>query len=144
MLETVIHMPITDSNSLRDILATSRVVAVMGHSNNPNRVSYQIAAMLRQVGYTVYPVNPNLTEIDGQPCYPTLLEVPEPIDIVNVFRRSEYLPEVVDQALAVNAKIIWAQLGVVDALAARVAEAEGIRVVMDRCIKVEYYRLMKT
>jgi len=135
-------MPITDSNSLREILSAARVIAVIGHSNDPNRTSYQIGAMLRRVGYTVYPVNPNVTEIDGQPCYPTLIEVPEPIDIVDVFRRSEFLPEVVDQAMAARAKVIWTQLGVVDETAARVAEGAGMQVVMDRCIKVEYYRLM--
>jgi uncharacterized protein len=136
-------MTITDSDSLRDILSTSRVIAVMGHSDDPNRTSYQIAAMLRRVGYTVYPVNPNVTEIDGQPCYPTLMDVPEPIDIVDVFRRSEFLPEVVDQAMAAKARVIWTQLGVEDALAARIAEAAGMQVVMDKCIKVEYYRLME-
>lgn len=120
----------------------ARTIAVMGHSDDPNRTSYQIAAMLRQVGYIVYAVNPKVGEIDGEKCYPTLMDVPEPIDIVDVFRRSEFLPEVVDQAVAVNAKVVWAQLGVEDALAARVAEAAGVRVVMDRCIKVEYYRLM--
>ncbi len=135
-------MPITDANTLREILTASRVIAVMGHSDNPERTSYQIARMLRQVGYTVYPVNPTVTEIDGEPCYPTLLEVPEPIDIVDVFRRSEYLPEVVDQAIAAHAKVVWGQLGVAHELAGRVAEAAGIKVVMDRCIKVEYYRLL--
>ncbi len=135
-------MPITDSAALRDILASARVIAVLGHSDNPSRTSYQIAQMLRHVGYTVYPVNPMVARIGDQPCYPSLLEVPEPIDIVDVFRRSEHLAEVVDQAIAARAQVVWAQLGVADELAARVAEAAGIKVVMDRCIKVEYYRLI--
>ena len=124
------------------MLQNAKVIAVMGHSDNPMRTSYQIAAMLRNVGYKVYPVNPNVESIDGEKCYPNLMEVPEPIDIVDVFRRAEYLPEVVDQAIAVTAKAVWGQFGVVDEQAAQVAEAAGLQVVMDRCIKVEYFRLM--
>ena len=128
---------------MRQILDTARVIAVVGHSDKPNRTSYQIAQYLRQAEYTVYPVNPTVATIDGQPSYPSLADVPEPIDIVNVFRRSEYLGEVVDEAAKVGAKAVWAQLGVYDEEASRKAETAGMDMVMDKCIKVEHRRLMR-
>lgn len=135
-------MPIQDQNELRRILETARVIAVVGHSDKPHRTSYQIAGYLRAAGYRVYAVNPAVSQIDGQPCYPSLAEVPEPIDIVDVFRRSEYLDGIVDEAIAVGAKVIWAQLGVVDYNAASKAEAAGLSVVMDHCIKVDHRALI--
>ena len=132
-----------DDQAMRDMLAKARVIAVVGHSNRPYRTSYQIAQYLRHAGYTVYPVNPTVTEIDGQPSYPTLADVPESIDIVNVFRRSEHLAEVIDEAIAVGAKAIWAQLGVVDEAARQKAIDAGLDVAMDACIKVEHRRLMR-
>ena len=132
-------MPITHKDHLREILTTARVIAVVGHSDRPERTSYQIGRMLKSVGYSVYPVNPNVRHIEGDICYPSLAAVPEPIDIVNVFRRSEYLANVVEEAIRVGAKTIWAQLGVYDAEAARRAETAGLQVVMDQCIKVVYY-----
>jgi uncharacterized protein len=131
-----------NDSAVRDLLANARVIAVVGYSDKPHRTSYQIAGFLKRAGYTVYAVNPTVSVIDGQPCYPSLADVPEPIDIVDVFRRSEYLPGVVDDAIAAKAKAVWAQLGVYDAEAGRKAEAAGLRVVMDACIKVEYIRLM--
>ncbi len=126
---------------LKDILINANVIAVVGHSDNPDRTSYQIAQFLRQVGYTVYPVNPAVTEIDGQPSYSTLKEVPEEIDMVNVFRRSQFLPGIVEEAIAVQAKTVWAQLGVFHPDAEQKAFASGLNLVMDACIKVEYWRL---
>lgn len=130
-----------DDRTLRHILTTSKVIAVVGHSDKPNRDSYQIAKFLRSAGYTVYPVNPTVKEIDGQPSYASLQDVPEPIDIVDVFRRSEYLAEVVDEAIGVQAKTLWGQFGVSDPVAAQKAIDAGLQVVMDACIKVEYWRL---
>jgi predicted CoA-binding protein len=135
-------MTIHEAEDLREILRSARVIAVVGHSDKPERTSYQIAQMLRRAGYVVYPVNPTVSHIDDQTCYPDLASVPEPIDIVNVFRRSEFLEGVAEEAIAVGAKAVWAQLGVIDEAAARRAEAAGLKMVMDRCIKVEYYRLM--
>lgn len=135
-------MPINDPQELRRILENSRVIAVVGHSDKPHRTSYRIAGYLRSVGYRVYAVNPTVTEIDGERCYASLADVPEPIDIVDVFRRSEFLDSVVDDTIAVGAKVVWAQLGVVDAAAARKAEAAGLLVVMDRCIKVDHQALI--
>lgn len=130
-----------DENAMRDVLINAKVIAVVGHSDKPKRTSYRIARFLRDVGYKVYPVNPTVSEIDGQPSYTSLKDVPEPVDIVNVFRRSEYLPEVVDEAIAVNAKTVWTQLGVYDELSAQKALDAGLNVVMDACIKIEYLRL---
>jgi hypothetical protein len=132
-----------DDRAMCAVLAKAKVIAVVGHSDNPDRTSYQIAQYLRRAGYTVYPVNPMISEIDGQPCYPALANVPEPIDIVDVFRRSEFLPEVVDGAIRVGAKAVWAQLGVVDEDARQTALAAGLDVAMDVCIKVEHLRLLR-
>jgi hypothetical protein len=126
---------------MRDVLTNARVIAVVGHSDKPERTSYRIAQFLREVGYTIYPVNPTVSEIDGQPSYASLKNVPEPVDIVNVFRRSEYLPEIVDEAIAIKAKTLWTQLGVSDEASGQKALDAGLTVVMDACIKVEYLRL---
>ncbi len=127
----------------REILQAAKVIAVVGYSNDPSRTSYQIGKFLKQVGYTVYAVNPTLDEIDGEKVYHTLADVPEPIDIVNVFRRSEFLDGVVDEAIAVKAQTVWAQLGVFDTAAAAKAEQAGLATVMDTCIKVSYNQLMR-
>ncbi|HEY9652689.1 MAG TPA: CoA-binding protein [Coleofasciculaceae cyanobacterium] len=130
-----------DDRAMEDVLTQAKIIAVVGHSDRPERTSYRIAQFLRQVGYKVYPVNPMVREIDAQLSYASLTELPETIDIVNVFRRSEYLPGIVDEAIAINAKTIWAQLGVYDEQSAQKALATGLNVVMDACIKIEYLRL---
>ena len=133
-----------DNDGQRQLLTTAKVIAVVGHSDRPYRTSYQIARFLRRTGYTVYAVNPTITEIDGESSYPSLAAVPEPIDIVDVFRRSAYLPEVVDEAIAVGARCVWAQLGVfiADEAVQRALNA-GLDVIMDTCIKVSYARLIR-
>jgi hypothetical protein len=130
-----------DDNVMRDVLTNAKVIAVVGHSDKPERTSYRIAQFLQEIGYNVYPVNPLVNEIDGQPSYPSLKDVPEQVDIVNVFRRSEYLSAIVDEAIAVNARTVWAQLGVYDQQSAQKALDAGLNIVMDACIKVEYLRL---
>ena len=127
---------------IRELLQNARVIAVVGHSDRPHRTSYQIAAYLRQAGYTVYPVNPTVETVDGERSYASLAQVPEAIDIVNVFRRSEYLPDVVEEAIQVGAKAVWAQLGVYDEAARQRAVNAGLDVVMNACIKVERRRLL--
>lgn len=127
--------------AVAEMLTHSRVIAVVGHSDNPDRTSYQIAQFLRRVGYIVYAVNPAVSEIDGRPSYASLADVPEPIDIVNVFRRSQFLPDIVSESVAIGAKVVWAQLGVYDETAAEIAENAGMPIVMVSCIKVEYVRL---
>lgn len=126
---------------LRQVLTQTRTIAVVGHSDRPDRPSYRIAQFLQQAGYRVYPVNPGLTAIDNQPCYPELSAVPEAIDLVNVFRRSEFLPQVVQEAITAGAKTVWAQSGVADAIAAQLAADAGLTCIMDACIKIEYLRL---
>lgn len=128
--------------AMRDLLQSARVIAVVGHSDKPSRASYRVAQYLRQAGYTVYPVNPTVATVNGQPSFPSLADVPEPIDIVDVFRRSENLPQVVDEAIRVGAKAVWAQLDVVHDEAARSAADAGLDVVQDRCIKIEHQRLL--
>lgn len=132
-----------DSQKQRDILASAKVIAVVGYSDDPRRTSNQIGRYLKNAGYKVYAVNPTVEQVDGEKSYPTLAYVPEPIDIVNVFRRSEYLSGVVDDAIGVGAKVVWAQLGISDQEAARKAEAAGIDIIMNNCIKVTYGSLMR-
>ncbi len=129
-------------NDLRDLLQNAQVIAVVGHSDNPARTSYQIAAYLRRAGYRVIPVNPTVSEIDGDKSYPTLADIPERVDIVNVFRRAEHLAGVVEEAVAIRAGAAWGQLEVASEEAALIAETTGLPLVMDRCIKVEHRRLI--
>lgn len=130
------------TDQFRNLLQNARTIAVVGHSDQPGRTSYQIAQYLRSAGYEVYPVNPTLEMIDGEKSYASLLDVPVPIDIVNVFRRSEHLLGVVNEAIAAQAKSVWAQLGVMDEAAARRAEEAGLLLVMDKCIKVVHNQLL--
>lgn len=132
-----------DEHALHQILTTARVIAVVGHSDKPHRTSYQIAQYLRRAGYTVYPVNPQVSQIDGQRSYAALADVPAQVDIVNVFRRAEYLLDVVEAAVQINAGSVWAQLGVHHAQAARKAHEAGLPMVMDNCIKVTHQRLVR-
>lgn len=127
-------------SALREMLATAEVIAVVGMSNKPRRPSYRIAGFLKDVGYRVYAVNPTVDKIDGEKAYASLADVPEKIDIVNVFRRSEHLPGIVAEAITVGAKVVWAQLGIADEEAARVGEEAGVSVIMNNCIKVTYLR----
>jgi len=126
------------------ILEAARVIAVVGLSANAWRPSYGVAEYLQAAGYEVIPVNPTYVdrEILGLRVYASLAEVPTPIDIVDVFRRAEFTPEVARQAVAVGAKTLWLQLGIVNQEAARIARAGGLAVVMDRCIAVEHGRLI--
>lgn len=130
-----------NDQAMRQVLTEAQVIAVVGHSDRPDRTSYQIAQYLRHAGYTVYPINLTVSEIDSQPSYASLKDVPEPIDIVNVFRRSEHLSGVVDEAIAAGASTVWAQLGVADDDAARKAQDAGLHIAMDTCIKVDHLRL---
>lgn len=123
---------------IKAILQNSTTIAVVGLSPKPVRPSYQVAQYMLQAGYTIIPVNPGHSEILDQPCYPDLLSVPHEIDIVNIFRRSDTVLPVVRDAIAVKAKAIWMQEDVINEDAAKLAEAEGIPVIMDRCIKIDH------
>jgi predicted CoA-binding protein len=128
---------------IRDLLQRARTIAVVGLSDRPERDSHSVAGFLLRQGYRVLPVNPNLRgPVLGQRPYASLREIAEPVDIVNVFRRSEHVAGVVEDAIAIGAGAIWAQLGVEDQAAARRAEAAGLKVVMNRCIAVAYRLLV--
>jgi predicted CoA-binding protein len=129
---------------IRDLLHTARTIAIVGLSDNPNRDSHGVAKYLQRNGYRIIPVNPHLsTPVLGEQPYASLRDLPEPVDLVNVFRRSEFVPAIVEEAIAVKAPVIWMQLGVVSPEAAARATAAGVRVVMDRCIAIEHRRLMR-
>ncbi|AJY76418.1 CoA-binding protein [Paenibacillus beijingensis] len=122
---------------IKELLQQSDTVAVVGLSDNPLRTSHSVSQAMQQKGYRIIPVNPNATEILGEKSYPSLRDIPEPIDIVNVFRRSEFTPAIAEEAVAVKAKALWFQLGVYNEEAAAIAARAGLQVIMDRCIKVE-------
>ncbi len=123
---------------ISEILKHARNIAVVGLSNSPLRPSHGVSAYMQTQGYHIIPVNPNIEEALGQQAYPSLMKVPEKIDIVNIFRRSDAVAAVVDQAIALKVPAIWMQEGVIDEKAADKARAAGIFVVMDRCILVEH------
>lgn len=135
-----------DSEYLRDILTQVKVIALTGASPNPQRPSHDVMHFLLERGYRVIPVNPGQAgkQILGQTVYARLADIPEPVDMIDVFRASQYLDGVVDEALALSQKpsVIWAQLGVRDDSAALKAEAAGVKVVMNRCPAIEHPRLI--
>ena len=127
--------------TIRDILATPRTIAVVGCSPDPSRDSHQIAALLKARGHTIIPVNPHCREVLGEQCFPSLRAVPTHIEMVDVFRRSQFVGLIAEEAIALDASILWLQLGVIDPVAAQRAQAAGLTVVMDRCPAIEYRRL---
>jgi predicted CoA-binding protein len=131
-----------DPNGVRELLKRVKTIAVVGYSDRPDRPSYQIAQFLERRGYDVYPVNPTLETVDGKTCYPSVEAIPVEIDLVDVFRRPEYMEAVVDDAIAAGAKAVWMQLGIHNEEALQKAVAAGLDVVSDQCIKIEYARLM--
>ena len=120
--------------SIKEILDQYKTIAVVGLSNHPWRAGYSVSRYMQNAGYRIIPVNPLETEVLGEKAYPSLDEVPEPFDIVDIFRRSEYVPDIVDAAIRRNARVIWMQQGVIHEAAAAQARAAGLEVVMDRCI----------
>jgi uncharacterized protein len=126
------------SDPVADLLKSARTIAVVGLSANPLRPSHGVSAYMQSHGYRIIPVNPNVKECLGEKAYPSLLDVPEKIDIVNIFRRPEYVEEVVDQAIQLKVPAVWMQEEVVHEKAAEKARKAGIFVVMDRCILLEH------
>ena len=124
-----------------EILNSSRTIAVVGLSPEPNRPSYQVARYLKEQGYRIVPVNPGAKEILGEPCYPDLSSIPEVVDAVDIFRRSEEVPAVVEEAIRIGAKAVWMQEGVTDEAAAARAREAGLLVVMDKCMLKQHRRL---
>jgi predicted CoA-binding protein len=130
----------TSAQQRLHILSKYRRIAMVGLSANPYRPSHYAAIYMIAAGYNVIPVNPRETEILGRKCYQSLHDVPPPVEIVDIFRESAAVPEIVEDAIAVGAKVIWMQLGVVHEAAAQRARAAGLEVVMDRCVKIEHAR----
>jgi predicted CoA-binding protein len=124
-----------------DVLRDYRTVAVVGLSSNEERPSNSVAAYLKEHGYRIIPVNPGESEVLGEKSYPDLRSVPEPVEVVQVFRRPEDVPEIVEQAIEIGAKVVWMQEGVVNEEAARRAREAGLTVVMDRCMRTEHRRM---
>lgn len=136
-------MPLTRDEDITELLANARIIAMVGASDRPERPSNQVMKFLQEQGYRVIPVNPTITgeHVHGEYVWRELAQIGEPIDIVDIFRRSSEVGPIVDQAIAVGAKAVWMQLGVVDEAAAMRAEAAGLKVVMDHCPKIEILRL---
>jgi predicted CoA-binding protein len=132
-----------DEHARREVLVNSPVIAIVGRSNDHYYTSYDVGEYLIKQGYTVYNVNPTIEDVDGEPVYDSLKDVPEAIDIVDVFRSSEYLERVVDDAIAVGAKTVWAQLGVTDENARLKALGAGLNYAENLCIRTEHERLFK-
>lgn len=133
--------PINEPEIIRAILQNYRVVAVVGLSPKPERPSYQVAKYLKDHGYRIVPVNPGQKEILGEKCYASLKDIPFPVEVVDIFRNVEAIPEIVEEAIQVGAKAVWMQLGLAEPNAARRAREAGLEVVMDHCMKVEHARL---
>jgi predicted CoA-binding protein len=123
---------------ITEILRNYRVVAVVGLSADPNRPSYRVAKYLQEHGYRIVPVNPGCQEILGEKCYPGLKDIPFPVEVVDIFRKVDAIPEIVADAIAVGAKVVWMQQGLEEPDSARKAQQAGLQVVMDRCMKIEH------
>jgi uncharacterized protein len=128
------------NDQIHNLLTKYKNIAVIGLSAKPERPSHSVAKFMQTHGYTIIPVTPTYDEILGKTAYPSLLDVPAdpPVEIVDIFRQPHYVPEIVEQAIEIGAKVIWMQLGIVNREAAAKATAHGLEVVMNKCIKVEY------
>jgi uncharacterized protein len=129
-----------DPSVIQRVLHTARTIAIVGLSSNELRASHFVGYYLKRHGYRVIPVNPRETEILGETCYRSLLDVPGPVDVVNVFRAPDALPGIARDAVAIHAGVLWCQFGVISEEGARIAEEGGVPVIMDRCLKVEHAR----
>jgi uncharacterized protein len=122
---------------IKQILQDAQTIAVVGLSDEPSKTSHMVSEAMQRKGYRIIPVNPNAASILGETSYASLKDVPVPIDIVNVFRRPEHTPPIAEEAVAVGAKVLWLQLGISNEETASIAAEGGLKVIMDRCIKVE-------
>ncbi len=131
-----------NDREIRQLLETSKTIAVVGLSDKPDRDSYRVAEYLQRQGYRIIPVNPTVDAVLGEKSYASVSDIPASVDIVDIFRRSDAVEPVVEDAIAAGARAVWMQLGIENEEAAQAAEAAGLQVVMDRCIKIEHARLM--
>jgi predicted CoA-binding protein len=129
-----------DEDTIRAILHTARVIAIVGLSSNVLRPSHFVGFYLQRHGYRIVPVNPRETSVLGEPAYPSLADIPFPVDVVDVFRAPSAVPEIAVQAAQIHANALWLQFGVISPEGARLATDQGLKVVMDRCLKVEHAR----
>ena len=136
-------MTTAEDKSITKILASAKTIAVVGLSGKPHRASFGVTETLLSSGYRIFPVNPNETEVLGEKCYARLEDIPEKIDIVDIFRRPEFVPEIVDAAIRIGAHAIWMQEGVEDEPSAERARRAGLFVIMDNCIAKEIYKRRK-
>lgn len=127
---------------LKHILAATKTIAIVGLSDKPERDSYRVARYLQEHGYRIIPVNPTVESVLGEKSYATVADIPTPVEVVDIFRRPEAVGPIVEEAVAAGSRIVWMQLGVVNEVAASMAEAAGLQVVMDRCMKIEHQRLI--
>jgi len=126
--------------TIQRVLHSAKTIAIVGLSNNPLRASYFVGYYMKRHGYRVIPVNPRESEILGETSYPSLRDVPSPVDVVNVFRAPSALPAIAEDAVAIKASTLWCQFGVINEEGARIAADAGLTVIMDRCLKVEHAR----
>jgi hypothetical protein len=139
-MKTACELPLTNAtpDEIRQLLATSRTVAVIGLSDKPERDSFRVARYLKEHGFRIIPVNPNLAEVLGDRAYASLPDVPGPVDIVDIFRKPDAVPGIVEDAIAIGAKAVWMQEGLAHNAAADRARAAGLQVVMSKCIMKEH------
>jgi len=130
-----------DFRLIEELLRTARTIAVVGLSSKKFRPSYGVSEYMKRAGYRIIPVNPNETEVLGEKAYSSLAEIPEKVDIVDIFRRSEFVPEIVEEAIRAGARSVWMQEGVIHEEAARRARDAGLIVIMDRCILKDHRRM---
>jgi len=130
-----------EDSELKLILENSKTIAVIGCSSNPEKAAHRIPKYMKENGYKMIPINPNSHEILGEKCYKSILDIKEKVDIVNIFRPSEECLDVVEEAIKIKPKAIWMQTGIINEDANRLAEKNGIKVVMDKCMMVEHRRL---
>jgi predicted CoA-binding protein len=131
-----------NDKEMKEILLSAKTIASVGLSSNPEKESYGVAAYLKDQGYRVIPVNPTATEVLGEKSYPILSDIPEKVDVVQIFRKPEDVPPVVEEAIKIGAKVVWMQEGIVNEEAAQKAREAGLQVVMDACMRATHRRLI--
>lgn len=130
-----------DPHVVAEIIRSVKVIAVVGLSPRAERSSHDVASYMRKQGYRIAPVNPHVAEILGETCYPSLSDIPFAVDLIDVFRQSEAVPQIAEEAVRIGAKALWLQLGVISLEGAEIAERGGMKVIMDRCLKVDHMAL---
>jgi predicted CoA-binding protein len=129
-----------EDTEIKAILEKNQTIAVVGLSTDPDKDSHRVAKYLQERGYRIVPVNPKCDQILGQQCYPRLSDIPFPVDVVDIFRKIDAIPGIVEEAIGIGARVVWMQLGLAENTSARQAQEAGLQVVMNKCIKIEHSR----